>query len=405
MRRESFHDGMIALAFPGSFRPGSNPTAWLGILTLSCALLPLDTGAASGSTWVYLGTYTGAKSKGIYVSRLDSKTGQLSSPELAAEVVNPAFLALHPNGRVLYAVNEVDTFQGQPGGAVSAFAIDHTSGRLTLLNQESTRGGGPCHLAVDPSGRAVLVANYGGGSIAALPIEDEGRLGSVKAFVQHTGSSVNPQRQQAPHAHGIYVDSANRYAFVPDLGIDKILVYRWDPARISLEPHDPPAADVAPGAGPRHFTFHPGGQFAYVINELLSTVTAFRYDPARGTLREFQTIGTLPDDFTGNSTTAEIEVHPSGRFLYASNRGHDSLATYRVDPQSGRLALTGHEPTQGRTPRNFSIDPSGQWLLAANQNSDNVVVFRVDPENGRLQPTGQIVEVGAPVCVVYLPTR
>jgi 6-phosphogluconolactonase len=404
-RREPFHEDMIAPAFPGSTRCCSRPIGWLGILSLSCAALPFGAGAASAPTWVYFGTYTGARSKGIYVSRFEPNSGRISSPELAAEVVNPTFLALHPNGRFLYAVNEVDNFQGQPGGAVSAFAIDQASGRLSLLNQESTRGGGPCHLTVDPSGKAVLVANYSGGSIAALPVQEDGRLGAATAFVQHTGSSVHPQRQTAPHAHGIYVDAANGYVFVPDLGIDKVLVYRWDPAQLSLQAHNPPAAPVAPGAGPRHFTFHPNASFAYVINELLSTVTAFRYDSTRGTLHELQTIRTLPDDFSGNSTTAEIQIHPSGRFLYGSNRGHDSLAIYRIDTASGHLTLLGHESTLGRTPRNFSIDPTGQWLLAANQDSNTVVVFRLDPETGRLEATGQDVQVGAPVCVVYLPAR
>jgi 6-phosphogluconolactonase len=372
------------------------------MLGLQCSVLPIDAGAASASTLVYFGTYTGTKSKGIYVSRLNPDTGHLSAPELVAEVTNPAFLAIHPNGRFLYAVNEIARFQDQPGGSVSAFAIDRSSGGLTLLNEESTRGAGPCHLTVDPFGRAVLVANYGGGSVAALPIHEDGRLGPATAFIQHTGSSVNAQRQKAPHAHGIYTDAANRFAFVPDLGIDQILVYRWDPEQTSLQPHDPPGTAVAPGSGPRHFTFHPRGHFAYVLNELLSTVTAFHYDTARGTLQELQTLGTLPEDFSGNSTTAEIEVHPSGQFLYASNRGHDSLAIFRIGT-TGQLALVGHEPTQGRTPRNFSIDPSGHWLLAANQDSDNVVVFRIDPETGQLHSTGETIEVGAPVCVVYLP--
>jgi 6-phosphogluconolactonase len=396
---------MIALLPLIAGRTWLGSTAWFRIFSLSCTCLPLAAGAASHSAFVYFGTYTGEKSKGIYVSRLDLDQGQLSQPELAAEVVNPAFLALHPNGQFLYAVNEVGSFQGQPGGAVSAFLVDPSSGRLTLLNQESSRGGGPCHLTVDPSGRAVLVANYGGGSVAALPLGEDGRLRAATAFAQHTGSSVNPQRQRAPHAHGIYVDAANRHAFVPDLGIDKILIYRWDPQPVSLQPHDPPAASVAPGAGPRHFAFAPNGRFAYVINELLSTVTAFRYEPDRGILHELQTISTLPEEFTGNSTTAEIEVHPSGRFLYGSNRGHDSIVLYRIDGQTGRLTLVGHEPTRGRTPRNFSIDPTGRWLLAANQTSDNVHVFRIQPETGRLESTGQSVEVGAPVCVVYLPMR
>lgn len=394
---------MIASTLSGCLRRGFYPPAWLALLGLLFGILPVDAGAAAASTLVYFGTYTGTKSKGIYVSRLDPDTGQLSSPELVGEVTNPAFLALHPSGRFLYAVNEIASFQDQPGGSVSAFAINRDSGVLTLLNEESSRGAGPCHLTVDPSGRAVLVANYGGGSVAALPIQEDGRLGPATAYVQHTGSSVNPQRQKAPHAHGIYVDAANRYAFVPDLGIDQILVYRWDPALAALQPHDPPGIAVAPGSGPRHFAFHPRGHFAYVLNELLSTVTTFHYDAPRGTLQELQTLGTLPEDFSGNSTTAEIEVHPSGHFLYASNRGHDSLAIFRIDGTTGQLALVSHEPTQGRTPRNFSIDPSGHWLLAANQDSDNVVVFRVDSETGRLRATGQTVEIGAPVCVVYLP--
>jgi 6-phosphogluconolactonase len=318
-------------------------------------------------------------------------------------VVSPAFLALHPNKRFLYAVNEVDKFEGQAGGGVSAFAINPASGKLLLLNQESSRGGGPCHLEVDASGKAVLVANYGGGSVAALPIGADGRLGAAAAFVQHAGSSVNPRRQEGPHAHGIYLDAENRYAFVPDLGMDKVLVYRWNAARIELEPNDPPSVAVAPGAGPRHFTFHPGGRFAYVINELLSTVTVLAYDPVRGALKEVQTISTLPDGFTGNSTTAEIEVHPSGRFLYGSNRGHDSLVIYTIDAQTGRLTLAGHEPTRGRTPRNFALDPTGTYLLAANQESNSIAVFGIDAQTGGLQATGQVIEVPVPVCIVFLP--
>jgi 6-phosphogluconolactonase len=351
--------------------------------------------------WTYFGTYTGEKSRGIYVSRFDAVSGRLSTPELAAEIANPAFLAVHPNRPLLYAVNELSSFQDQPGGAVSAFAIDPATGKLTLLNQESTRGGGPCHLTVDPAGKAVLVANYGGGSIGALPIQAGGDVGPLRTFVQHTGSSVNPRRQTAPHAHGIYVDAANRFVFVPDLGIDQVLVYRWDPATIALQPHEPPAVRLAAGAGPRHFAFHPNGQVAYAINELLNTITVFAYDTAAGSLREIQTIATLPGDFDGQNSTAEIVVHPSGRFLYGSNRGHDSLAIYAIDPGHGRLTLLGHEPTRGRTPRSFGVDPTGTWLLVANQNSDNVVGFRLNGETGRLEATGQEVTVPAPVCVVF----
>ena len=356
---------------------------------------------AAASVLVYFGTYTGGASRGIYVARFDAASGRLSDPRLAAEVVSPAFLALHPDGRFLYAVNEVGSFQGQPGGAVSAFSIDPESGGLTLLNQESTRGGGPCHLVVDHSGRALLVANYGGGSISALPIRPGGELDPASAFIQHSGSSVNPRRQSAPHAHGIYLDPDNRFALVPDLGIDKVLVYRWNPTTFALESNEPPAADLTPGAGPRHLVFHPEGRFVYVINELLNTITGFAYDPQAGALRDIQTIATLPEDYDGENSTAEIVVHPSGRFLYGSNRGHNSLAIYAIDPTTGTLKLLGHENTRGRTPRNFAIDPSGRWILVANQDSHNVVTFRVDSETGLLRAMDHSVAVQAPVCVLF----
>jgi 6-phosphogluconolactonase len=353
-------------------------------LTLVALAVPVVATAAAlaGSRFVYFGTYTGGASKGIYQARFDPAMGRITAPQLAAEVVSPAFLAVHPDRPLLYAVNEVGSFKGQPGGAVSAFLIDAETGGLTLLNQESSRGGGPCHLTVDPSGRGVMVANYGGGSIAVLPFRPGGELGPATTFVQHSGSGVNAQRQAAPHAHGIYVDPASQFVFVPDLGLDRVLVYRWEPATQRLEPNDPAAAVLAPGAGPRHFVFHPGGRFAYVINELLNTVTAFAYDPQSGSLRELQTITTLPEGFRGENSTAEIAVHPSGRFLYGSNRGHDSLVTYLIDATTGKLSLVGHSATGGRTPRNFAIEPSGGWILVANQDSNNIVVFRVDPQTG-----------------------
>lgn len=350
--------------------------------------------------FVYFGTYSGAKSKGIYVSRLNAATGVVTQPELAAEATNPSFLALHPNRKFLYAVGEIWSSPQQ--GGVTGFAINPQTGKLTALNQQSSGGAGPCHLTVDTAGKHVLVANYGGGSIAVLPIAADGHLGEATAFIQHSGSSVNPKRQAAPHAHGIYLDPANRFAFVPDLGLDKVLVYRFDAQAGTLTPNDPPAAVVKPGAGPRHFTWHPNGRFAYVISELDSTVTAFAYDPGRGVLTPMQTLATLPADYSGNNSTAEIEVHPNGRFLYGSNRGHDSLAVFTVDGATGQLSLVAHASTLGKTPRNFAVDPTGRWLLAANQGTDNVVVFRVDTRSGRLDPTGQILNVGAPVCVQYL---
>jgi 6-phosphogluconolactonase len=302
----------------------------------------------------------------------------------------------------IYAIGEVGTFAGGKGGAVSAFSIDAATGKLTLLNQKSSRGPGPCHVTVDRLGKNALVANYGGGSVACLPIGEDGRLGDATAFIQHKGSSVNPQRQREPHAHSINLDAANRFAFVADLGLDKVLVYRFDPSAGTLEPNDPPAAVIASGSGPRHFAFHPSGRFAYVINELNSTVTAFAYDAERGTLQTLQTVTTLPEGFDGKSFPAEVQVHPSGKFLYGSNRGHDSIACFAIDAATGRLTPIGHEPTQGKNPRNFGIDPTGAYLLAANQDGDNVVAFRIDPATGKLSPTGQSIRVPMPVCVKFM---
>lgn len=353
--------------------------------------------------WVYIGTYTGGKSKGIYLFEMDMATGALKPHGVVGEVADPSFLALHPNSRFLYAVNEIGDFQGTKSGAVSAFALDAKTGRLTFLNQQSSRGSGPCHLVVDRAGKNVLVANYGGGSVAVLPIGADGRLGEATAFVQHEGKSANPQRQEGPHAHAIQVDPANRFALSPDLGLDKILIYRFDAAQGALTPNQPPAAAVAPGAGPRHLAFHPSGRFAYVINELNSTVTAFEYDAERGALKEIQSLSTLPEGFHGVNWTAEVQAHPSGKFLYGSNRGHDSIALFAIDAETGRLRYIGCEPTQGKTPRNFGIDPTGTYLIAANQQSDTLVVFRIDSETGRLTPTGQTAEAPMPVCVKFLP--
>jgi 6-phosphogluconolactonase len=365
------------------------------------ATLARDAGAQT--LWVYVGTYTSGKSKGIYLFHLDLATGKLAPEGLVAECESPSFLAIHPNHRFLYAVNEVSNFGGMNSGAVSAFAIEPKSGHLTRLNQQSSRGAGPCHLSVDHQGKDVLVANYGSGSVAVLPIQPDGRLGPATAFIQHEGKSANPQRQEGPHAHSINVDATNRFAFAADLGLDKILVYRFDAARGTLTPNDPAAATIDPGSGPRHFAFHPNGRFAYVINEMGSTVTALAYDAAKGTLKPLQTLSTLPEGFTGNSSTAEVQVHPSGKFLYGSNRGHDSIAIFKIDPDTGRLTPAGHQSTQGKTPRNFGIDPTGQYLLAANQDSDTIVVFRIDPATGALAPTGQVVEAPKPVCVKFLP--
>jgi 6-phosphogluconolactonase len=385
---------------------------WLGgglvVVLLVAASIGSGRGQPSRNTtqrrklMVYVGTYTGTKSQGIYVFEMDLTSGATTPARLAGEAVNPSFVAIHPSQRFLYAVGEVSDFAGKKSGGVSAFAIDASTGNLTLLNQQSSGGAGPCHLVVDKAGKNVLVANYGGGSVAVLPIQADGKLGEASCFIQHTGKSVNPRRQEAPHAHSINLDAANHFAFVADLGLDKVLVYRFDAAKGTLTPNDPPAASVAPGAGPRHFAFHPGGRYAYVINEMGNTVTAFNYDAQKGVLTEIQTLSTLPQGYTEVSHTAEVQVHPSGKFLYGSNRGHDSIAVYSIDQNTGRLTLVGISSTQGKTPRNFGIDPTGTFLLAANQDSDNIVVFRIDPQTGELKPTGQVVEVPRPVCVKFM---
>jgi 6-phosphogluconolactonase len=378
------------------------PTALLASLLLTPYIWGAEKAVAKGEYFVYLGTYTGQKSKGIYAYRFDAATARLTSLGLVVETVSPSFLAVHPNRRFLYAVNEVDSYEGQVGGAVSAFAIDRRAGKLSFLNAVSSRGAGPCYLALDKTGKNVLVANYGTGSVAVFPVSHDGRLGEASAFVQHAGAGVNPQRQQGPHAHSILPSPDSRFAIAADLGLDQLLVYRFDSTKGSLAASTPALAKVSPGAGPRHFAFHPNGKFVYVNNEMGSTVTAFSYDTARGVLRELQTISTLPKDFSGDNTTAEVEVHPTGRFVYVSNRGHDSIAVFAIDPGKGTLTAVEYVPTQGKTPRSFEIDPRGSYLFAANMDSDNTVVFRIDAKTGRLTPTGQVLEVPSPVCVKFV---
>jgi 6-phosphogluconolactonase len=385
------------------------------VSTIAFALLAGGVAAAFGQArassppgtdvLVYFGTYTATKSKGIYVSRLNPATGALTAPELAAEMPSPSFLAIAPRRDFLYAVSEVNTFGGKATGSVHGFSIDRNSGSLTPLNQESSGGAGPAHLVVDKTGQNVLVANYGGGSIAVLPIAADGKLQPSSAFVQHTGSSVNPQRQKEPHAHAVQIAPDNRFAYVADLGLDKLLIYRFDPAKGLLAANDPPSASVQPGAGARHLAIDPAGRFAYVINEINCTVTAFSRDTKTGGLTELQTLSTLPAGETVQRgfSTAELELHPSGRFLYGSNRGHDSIVVYARDEKSGRLTYVENQPTQGRTPRGFGIDPGGTYLLAANQASDSVVVFRIDGKTGRLTATGHKIDLGSPVDVKFVP--
>jgi len=378
--------------------------------TLLCAIL-LSTFFATaapaeqhGKYVFYVGTYTedGSKSKGIYAYRFDADTGQITSLGLAAETTNPSFVAPHPNGRFLYAVNEVGNYKGPNSGGVSAFSIDHATGKLTFLNELPSRGADPCYIIVDKTGKYVLVANYTGGSVAVFPVLEDGKLGEASAFVQHTGHGTNPSRQEGPHAHSIDLSPDNRLAMVDDLGLDELLVYKFDSVKGSLTPNDPPFAKLDPGAGPRHFVLHPSGKFAYVISEMQSTVTAFSNDPATGTLHRLQTISALPKDFRGENDDAEIQMHPSGKFLYASNRGSDTIAVFAIDPSKGTLTPVEYTPTQGKIPRSFEIDPTGKFLFAENQKSDNIVIFRIDAKTGRLTPTGQVLDVGSPVCVKFL---
>jgi 6-phosphogluconolactonase len=349
---------------------------------------------------VYVGTYTDGASRGIYRFELDTASGAATAPVLAGESRNPSFLVLNPIGRVLYAVNEVADFDGANTGAVSAFGIDPSSGALTLLNQQPSGGADPCHLVVDRLGHHALVANYSGGTVAVLPLTADGRLERPTAVRHHAGSGPDKARQEGPHAHAIVLDAAERYAFEADLGADRIYGYRFDAGAGNLESIQPGETALEPGSGPRHLAWHPSGRYLYVVNELRSTIAVFRYDAVRGSLALIQTITTLPAGFTGPNTAAEVAVDADGRFLYSSNRGHDSLAVFALDDWSGTLTSAGHNPTGGRTPRHFAIDASGRWLLVANQGSDSIAVFHVDPATGRPSPSGR-VRVPKPACVLF----
>ncbi|MCA9024456.1 MAG: lactonase family protein [Planctomycetaceae bacterium] len=349
---------------------------------------------------VYFGTYTQGDSRGIYKSTFNSETGALTAPELVAKTPEPSFLALHPTRPLLYAVNETSDYQGKSSGSVTAFSINEENGSLSELNQQASHGASPCHIDVDPTGRNVLIANYHGGSVAVLPIKEDGSLADASCVIQHEGSSVNESRQEGPHAHSINLDATGEFAFVADLGLDKILVYRFDPVAGTLIPHEPPSTSVPPGSGPRHFAMHPSAKFAYTNHEITSEVRSFRYHPPTAVLYGFQTISSIPEEVPGNST-AEIQVHPSGKFVYCSNRGHDSIAVYSVNEETGELSFIEAESTHGQTPRNFGIDPSGKFVIAANQSTDNAVVLRIDQETGALSTSGHSIKVPSAVCVKF----
>lgn len=355
---------------------------------------------------VYVGTYTnGTQSEGIYRFDIDSETGKATEPTVAAKVSNPSFLAIHKNGKNLYSVNEIDNQNGKKTGGLSAFLIQ-PNGDLKLINQVETGGTAPCHLTIDPTGNFVLFANYGGGSSGSVVIESDGSLGKTTAFVQHKGQSVNPQRQQSPHAHSVNLDPAGKFAYVADLGLDKILIFAFDSKTGALTPGKQASADVKPGSGPRHFAFAPGGKRAYVINELANTVIAFDVNTETGALTETQTIGTLPDNFKGTSYTAEVVVHPTGHFVYGSNRGYHSITTFAVEPGGSLRYQSNYMSDNIDTPRNFNVDPTGKWMLIEGQNTGMIEIHAINSKTGEPSANAsQVLKVPTPVCVKFLKTQ
>lgn len=401
-----------------SFWRRPQPTRGARALICSALMFLLDAASwlhAAESLLVYVGTYTdrellvptranapGPRSEGIYAFRLDPATGKLESLGLAAASANPTYVTFSADGKFLYATNEVYRFRGADAGAVSAFAIDTSTGRLRFLNQESARGTGTCHASIDHTGRVLLAANFGGGSVVALPVAADGSLRPASDFEQDVGSGPNP-RQAGPHSHSINVTPDNQFAVAAEFGTDRLRVFRLDPAAGLLTPAEPAAVNIAPASAPRHTAFHPDGRTLFVLNEISSTLTALRYAPGGG-WSELQTVSALPADFTGRNTSAEVVVHPNGKFVYASNRGHHSIAVFAVAPD-GRLRAVAHVPCGGRTPRGFAVDPSGRWLIAAHQDTHAIAVFAIDAVTGIPKPTGESAPVHTPVCVKFLAVR
>jgi 6-phosphogluconolactonase len=352
------------------------------------------------TTLVYAGTYSAKDANGIFVYRVEAD-GNLTKLHEIASLPNPTFLAIHPSKKLLYSANEVGNYDGKPAGAVSAFAIQ-ADGSLLPINTQSSVGSGPCHIIIDRTGRNALVANYGSGSIAVLPVKDDGSLAPASSFVQHAGSGPDKDRQEGPHAHSTTLSPDERFAYAADLGLDKLMTYRFDASKGVIEANVPAFATVPAGAGPRHFTFHPNGRWAYVINELDNTVVAYDYIDGTGALSIKQTIGTLPAGWKGTSYCADIHISNNGRFLYGSNRGQDSIVIFAIDRTSGQLALVGHQGKDVVWPRNFAIDPAGKFMYVANQNSDSVIAFAMNASTGALTPTDIRVELPKPVCIQFL---
>ncbi|MDZ4286583.1 MAG: lactonase family protein [Prosthecobacter sp.] len=372
--------------------------------SLSFLFAALTTSVIAGDNYlVYFGTGTSPKSgsKGIYVSKFNSATGELSDPVLAAEAGNPGFVAIHPSKKYLYAIGDLAGAAKKAGG-VSAFGISLPEGKLSFINSVSSVGSGPCHVSLDRTGKMAMIANYGSGSIASYAIKDDGSLSEAVTFVQHQGSGADPKRQAGPHAHSMNPSPDNRFAFACDLGLDKVLIYKIDPATGKFTDHGYGA--VPPGSGPRHLAFHPSGKFVFVNNEMLMTVTSFAYDAEKGALTEIETVSTLPVEDRGKKglSTAETVAHPNGKFVYVSNRTHDTIAVFTCDPATGKLTLIQNAPAEGAIPRNFCLDPSGRWMIVAHQDSNTAALLKVDQETGKLTFTGKKVPVGGSICVRFL---
>jgi len=355
--------------------------------------------------FIYVGTYSSgdSDSEGIYVYRFDLSTGKVSYVSTTIGIDNPSFLEVSPNGRFLYAVSEVFEVNGVPGGVVEAYSIDQQTGVLTYLNSQPTHGACPCHLNIDRTGQYVMVANYMGGNLAVLPIQKGGTLGPATDVVQHEGcSNVNSERQEGPHAHSITISPDNRFAIAADLGKDMVISYKIDIENGKLLPSENGQVNVAPGGGPRHMDFHPNGRFAVLLNELGNTIESYRYAPETGQLELISMVSTLPKEFDGENIAADIHVHPNGKFLYASNRGHDSIIVCSIDEDSGAMEVQGYQSTMGEHPRNFSIDPTGTYLLVANRDTNDIVTFTIDSKTGLLSPNGQVIKIPQPVCISFL---
>jgi len=373
----------------------------VAVRVLFCAsvAIALARGAPATDMFVYFGSHSSGPGAGFSLARFDTATGALSKPEFLLEAKEPAFFVISADGSRLYTCNS-----GTPGG-LSSYSVEPHTGNLTLLNRVLAGGGDTSFVSLDKSGRHVLVANYDGGSVAVFALKSDGSIGDWTGFDQHKGRGVDPVRQTHAYAHAIVLDEANRFALVPDLGVDRLYVYKFDEATGALSPNAPPYISVAPGSGPRHVRFHPNGRWVYLINEIACTIEAFNWNPKAGTLDPIQTVSTLPPDYHGLNACAELEIHPNGRFLYGANRGHDSIAVFAIDQGTGRLSLVELHPCGGRTPRNFAFDPTAKWIVLTNQDSSNAVVFQVDPNSGRLNQIGNPVPVPAPFCERFLAIR